>query len=196
MQKIDYRKAVNQDISDLINLRIQQLKDEGYPETKNIQADLHEYFLNNMSNNTLLCWVGTFENRIIATAGLCIYQLPPTFSNPSGKIAYLTNVYTADEYRKKGIASYLIETLLNEAKTRNFSAVRLHASQLGQSVYKKLGFIETSGYMDLKFWIHSSVYKRNTEVLSKKRNQEMTPTFKISISRFQTIRHLPVSFLN
>ncbi|MCJ8313528.1 MAG: GNAT family N-acetyltransferase [Saccharospirillaceae bacterium] len=155
MQKIDYRKAVVQDITDLIDLRIQQLKDEGYPETNNIRADLNEYFLNHISNNatnnSLICWVGTYNNRIIATAGLCIYQLPPSFSNPSGKIAYLTNIYTADEYRKNGIASYLIETLLNEAKTRNFLGVRLHASELGQSVYKKLGFNETNGYMDIKF---------------------------------------------
>jgi len=150
-QKIDYRKAVVQDITDLIDLRIQQLKDEGYPETNNIRTDLHEYFTNSISNNTLLCWVGTYENRIIATAGLCIYQLPPSFSNPSGKVAYLTNIYTKDEFRKNGIASYLVETLLNEAKASNFTGVRLHASKLGQSVYKKLGFNETNGFMDLKF---------------------------------------------
>ena len=148
--QVQFRKATVEDIAVLAELRIRQLIDEGYPETRDIRAELGEYFSASIRGGTLICWVGTDEGSIVATAGLCFYQLPCSFSNPTGMNAYITNVYTKNAYRQRGIASYLVGQLLSEAKSLNYSLVKLHSSEHGKRIYERAGFIEADGYMALK----------------------------------------------
>lgn len=146
-----FRVAAPADVHQLVELRILQLLDEGYAEITDIRRELSQYFSTNLQNGSLVCWVGVVEEIIFATAGICFYQLPPTFSNPSGQIAYITNMYTDPHYRGQGTASLLLSKLLSAAKARNYSSVRLHASRLGRGVYEKAGFVDTDGYMAMKF---------------------------------------------
>ena len=147
---IEYRKASQNDIDQLIKLRVKQLIDEGYRQINNIDNDLETYFSESLANNSLICWLGIYEELVVATAGLCFYQLPPSFSNPTGRVAYITNMYTDEKFRKQGIASYLFDQLLKEAEYLNYRSVRLHASEHGKSIYVKAGFVVTDGYMAKK----------------------------------------------
>lgn len=147
--QLEFRKTSQEDIYRLAELRIKQLIDEGYPETTDILEDLIRYFTTSLENGSLICWVGESNGEILATAGICFYQLPPSFSNPSGRIAYITNMYTDKSHRKKGVASYLLEKLIEEARFQNCTSVRLHASIHGKGIYEKVGFYETDGYMGM-----------------------------------------------
>ena len=149
--EVSYRKATEADAPTLVELRIKQLIDEGYPETKDIRKELHQYFVASLNNGSLICWLGVSKERVIATSGLCFYQLPCTFSNPTGMSAYITNMYTSDDFRKQGIASFLVDKLLTEAKALGYPVVKLHASEYGKSVYERAGFVPSEGYMALKF---------------------------------------------
>ena len=148
---VTYRKASESDISELVELRIKQLIAEGYPEVIDIREELKEYFASSLGNGSLICWIGVYKDKVIATAGMCFYQLPSSFSNPTGKNAHITNVYTYDEFRQNGIASLLVDKLLVEAKALNFPFVKLHASSHGKGIYEKAGFVKADGYMSLKF---------------------------------------------
>ena len=64
-------------------------------------------------------------------------------SNVTGKIAYITNVYTRNEYRKQGIATKLLELIIDEIKYKGCKFVRLHASSEGKKLYEKIGFRHT-----------------------------------------------------
>jgi len=77
-----FRRASTVDIDQLVELRIRQLFDEGYPEVTNIRRDLSKYFLTNIENGSLICWVGVADGMILATAGICFYQLPPNIFEP------------------------------------------------------------------------------------------------------------------
>ena len=59
------------------------------------------------------------------------------------KIGTLLNVYTYPEYRKNGIATDVIKMIIEEAKKQNVSIINLLATENGENVYKKLGFLET-----------------------------------------------------
>ena len=82
LNQLFFRRASPADIDQLVDLRIRQLLDEGYPEVTDIRRDLSEYFLANLESGSLICWVGEANEIILATAGICFYQLPPTFSEP------------------------------------------------------------------------------------------------------------------
>ncbi len=148
--EIEFRKALKSDIPPLVELRIKQLVEEGYPEVSDIRQALVGYFSSSLKDGSLVCWVGISGGSIIATAGLCFYQLPPTFSNPTGRIAYLTNMYTVEACRRIGIASQLVDKLLTEAKALNYTSVKLHASHQGKGIYEQAGFVIADGYMGLK----------------------------------------------
>ena len=51
---------------------------------------LHIWFL----TKKLCCWCG----------GVSFFEVMPTYNNPSGTKAYIMNMYTKPEYRRKGIA--------------------------------------------------------------------------------------------
>jgi len=147
---IKYRKANIDDIQYLVQYRKQQLIDEGAVFDNEIDNELSDYFILSLSDNSFISWLAIDEEKIVATSGLCFYQLPPNSHNPSGKNAYITNMYTLPEYRKRGIGSRLLQLVINEAKTLKYKVIRLHASVDGKSIYSKAGFNDTDGYMALK----------------------------------------------
>jgi ribosomal protein S18 acetylase RimI-like enzyme len=145
--EMNYRKAEEKDISQLIELRKIQLIDEGLTPINNIDMELRKYFKSSLNDGSLISWIAEENDKIIATSGICYYQLPPSYSNPTGKNAYVTNMYTKNEYRRKGIALKLLKLVVEEARVRGDKIVRLHASKQGKSIYERFGFKDSEGYM-------------------------------------------------
>lgn len=144
-----YRKADLTDVKDLAVLRKAQLRDEGALPSRDIDAELVEYFRRALTDGSFISWIALEGENIIATSGVCFYGLPPTFANPSGTVAYVTNMYTVPEYRRRGIATRLFEKVLQEARARECRIARLHASTEGRLLYVKYGFTDSEGYMAL-----------------------------------------------
>ena len=124
MSNMQKRLADQGDISTLIKLRKQQLTDEGLPlgsMQMDIDSELTDYITSAISDGSFISWIMEQDGEIIATSGVCFYALPPNFSNPSGKTAYVTNMYTKPEYRRKGIATELLEMVIDEARSRGYT---------------------------------------------------------------------------
>lgn len=144
---MNYRKATIEDVKHLVELRKKQLIDEGCYADNNIDEQLERYFLAGITDQTLIVWLATEDECIIGTAGVCFFQYPPSFSNTSGKVAYITNVYTKNEFRKQGIASKLLDFIMEEIKNEGCMFARLHASSQGKRLYEKMGFSDAEGFM-------------------------------------------------
>ena len=150
---IEYRKAVIDDVEELVRLRIAFLN-----EVKNIESgysdpameyNLKEYFINNMSTNCFIAWLAVKDGAIVGTSGICFYALPPSYKNISGNSAYIMNMYTLPDYRGKGIAPALFKKLVAEAADRSCKKISLHATDMGKPVYLKFGFKVTDNEMVL-----------------------------------------------
>ncbi|MBQ4870334.1 GNAT family N-acetyltransferase [Priestia megaterium] len=144
-----FRKATVNEIDQLIYLRKKQLVDEGIEPNQEIDTELKEFFTNKMSDGSLVEWVVEDNDKIIATGAIIFYEFPPTYTNKSGKKAYITNMYTKESYRGQGIATKLLTKLVAEAKTAGIIKIWLGASKLGRPVYKKFGFKETDEWLEL-----------------------------------------------
>jgi len=147
MQK---RIANIKDVPVLVELRKKQLIDEGQSPVLNIDKQLAEYFTSAITDGSFVSWVMEVDSEIIASSGVCFYTLPPHYNNPTGEVAYITNMYTKPEYRRKGIAAELLNMVIDEAKKREHKIIRLHASEDGKSVYAKAGFNDSHGFMTLR----------------------------------------------
>lgn len=146
---MSYRKADMKDISQLVQLRKIQLIDEGLEPINNIDDELQQFFESKLKDGSLISWVAEEDGTIVATSGVCFYQYPPSYSNPSGKVAYVTNMYTKNQHRGKGIASDLLKLVVDEAKKQGCKTARLHASKQGKPIYERFGFTDFQGAMIL-----------------------------------------------
>ncbi|MED3982320.1 GNAT family N-acetyltransferase [Priestia megaterium] len=144
-----FRKATVNEIDQLIYLRKKQLVDEGIEPNQEIDTELKEFFTNKMSDGSLVEWIVEDNEEIIATGAIAFYEFPPTYTNKSGKKAYITNMYTKESYRGQGIATKLLTKLVAEAKTAGIIKIWLGASKLGRPVYKKFGFKEADEWLEL-----------------------------------------------
>ena len=61
----------------------------------------------------------------------------PTYHNPSGKKAYIMNMYTAPEYRRQGIAIHTLDVLVKNAKEQGVLQIVLEATDMGRLLYEK-----------------------------------------------------------
>ena len=77
------------------------------------------------------------------------YQVMPTYHNPTGKKAYIMNMYTAPEYRRQGIAFHTLDLLVNDAMKQGVSQIALEATDMGRPLYEKYGFVKMEDEMEL-----------------------------------------------
>ena len=149
-----FRRAEIEDVVRLIELRILQLQDEGQTPDVDIDQKLDIFFKQKMQSGELVEWVAEDEtSRIIATAAVLFIEFPPGFTNPTGKKGYITNMYTADEYRGQGIAGLLLMKIERESKERGITNLMRHASEMGRKAYVKSGFRERQVVMEKKIEI-------------------------------------------
>ena len=57
---------------------------------------------------------------------------------------YLLNVYVEPDYRRKKLASQLIEHALAEARRRKIRVVALHSTEAARGLYESNGFRRTN----------------------------------------------------
>ena len=149
-----FRRAEIEDVVRLIELRKLQLQDEGQTPDVDIDQKLDIFFKQKMQSGELVEWVAEDDTgRIIATAAVLFIEFPPGFTNPTGKKGYITNMYTADEYRGQGIAGLLLMKIERETKERGITNLMLHASEMGRKAYVKSGFRERQVVMEKKIEI-------------------------------------------
>ncbi len=147
---LDFRKAVREDIPNLIELRKQQLIDEGQKPDADINDELYKYFHDRFDEDSLVECIAEEDGTIKGTAAILFLGFPPGFTNPSGIKGYVTNMYTVPEWRGKGIATEMLSRLTDEAKRRGVSVILLSASNMGTPVYQKFGFKRANEWMQLK----------------------------------------------
>lgn len=147
---MEIKKATQNDIDDLMQLRLEMLKvvnslneDANFDE-KLVQCS-REYFLNG-DQTTVFAMEG---NKIAGCASISYITIMPTFSHPTGKRAHLMNVYTRKEFRRKGVGKMMINFLIDEAKSRGVTEINLDATEMGRPLYKALGFNSNEEGMNL-----------------------------------------------
>lgn len=146
---LEYRKATEDDIPRLCQIRKQQLIDEGAEPGINIDDELALYFSAKLGDNSLVEWLLEENGDIIATAAIVFMEFPPSYTNRTGIKGYIANVYTSPAYRGQGIATSLLGKLICEAKDRGVQIVCLEASKFGKPVYRRFGFSETDDWMEM-----------------------------------------------
>ena len=89
------------------------------------------------------------DDKFIGAGGVSFYSVMPTYHNPSGKKAYIMNMYTAPDYRRQGIAYKTLDMLVKVSKERGINQISLEATEMGRPLYEKYGFVKMESEMEL-----------------------------------------------
>lgn len=147
-----YRRALPEDIPVLTELRLEFLTEANGKRFNNeglLRNRITGYFQTHLPDGGFLAWLCLVNNTIIATSGISFYSLPPSYNHPNGSIGYIMNMYTKNEYRRRGIATSLFEKTLSEGIQRGVCQFILNASREGRSIYRRFGFIDSADEMYL-----------------------------------------------
>lgn len=138
---MDIRRASIEDIENIINNRIEFLSLIGdFGDEENLRKALKKYLYNYIKDGKVIIYIGTVDNKIVSSAILSVYKKIPTYACLTGKMAILSNVYTLEEYRKRGYSRKILKELFACAKNEGVKKVQLDYTEDGYELYRELGF--------------------------------------------------------
>jgi GNAT superfamily N-acetyltransferase len=151
MAKIVFRPATAQDTDALVTLRARFLAEVSGsdPSAPELLLALRRYFQAAIPAGNFIGFVALVGGEVVATGGLVFHTHPPTAKNLAGREAYILDMYTLPAWRKRGIASRLLEKLVEHAHAAGHPRVSLHSTPQARPIYQALGFEETDDEMRL-----------------------------------------------
>ena len=91
---IEYKRLTEKEIDIFIDMRINQLREEGAKEEIDLVPALKDYYTRHMADGTFVSWLAFDGERIIGTSGMSFVEKPPYFGCPSGKMGLLSSMFT------------------------------------------------------------------------------------------------------
>jgi len=107
------------------------------------------YLSTAMADGSFRAWLAADGTRVVAGGAVIISPWPAHPYDLECRRATILNVYTDPEYRRRGIARKLMQTIIAWCQHEGFARVTLHASDDGRHLYESLGF-EPSNEMRLR----------------------------------------------
>jgi GNAT superfamily N-acetyltransferase len=149
---ISIRAATAAEIPEILRQRRAMYEDMNYTDAKALDtmAKLSANFLAQaLADNSFHAWFALDGERPIAGGAVIITPWPAHPYDLECRRATILNVYTDREYRRRGIARQLMQTMIAWCKREGLARVTLHSSDQGRHLYESLGF-EPSNEMRLK----------------------------------------------
>ncbi|HWY70840.1 MAG TPA: GNAT family N-acetyltransferase [Terriglobales bacterium] len=145
---IRIRETNAEDIEEILQHRRLMFLDMGHPEAvldvivESCRPNIQRY----LAEGSYRGWFAvTAEGRVAAGVGLLITPLVSGPLAPENvNRAYLLNVYTYPEFRKRGLARELTQEAIDYCRAEGFKVLWLHASKYGRPIYESMGFEATN----------------------------------------------------
>ena len=147
---IEYRRLTENELDTFIEMRINQLREEGSKENIDLRPALKDYYLRHLVDGTFVSWLAFDGEKIVGTSGMSFVEKPPYFACPIGRIGLLSSMFTNTDYRRKGIAKELLSRVVKEAKDFGCGTVQITASDMGVKLYTDFGFVHNENFMQYK----------------------------------------------
>lgn len=150
------RRASVDDVEDLVRLRLAMMTeiaghDDRQREEDVALADANRVYMRvAMPAGEFVAYVAESGGEIVATSGLRMYRMAPHTGNLGGNAAYVLNMYTVPSWRGRGLASALLERVVQHAREAGAKSVSLRATGAGRPVYERYGFTSDPGFMSFR----------------------------------------------
>ena len=149
----EIRRAGLEDLELLMAWRMRVLREvfslhDGQPAGA-LEAENRRYYQEAVPAGLHIPCFAHMGGEIVGCGGLCLSREMPSPDNPTGKCAYLMNIYTKPQFRKRGVGEAIIKWLVAQATKCGISKIYLETSEAGKRLYTKFGFIPMLDMMKL-----------------------------------------------
>lgn len=108
-----------------------------------------DYYRRHIPDGSHLAFVASYDGEDCGCGAVCLTEELPSPDNPSGRCAYLMNIYVREGYRNKGIAHAIVGRLVEEVRKRQCGKIYLESTPDGRPVYQSIGFRDMPDMMKL-----------------------------------------------
>ena len=148
-----YKRATLEDINVLTETRIEVLRAANRLsdtiDMSEVERESYNYYQKALCDGSHIAYLVFDGKRFVGAGGVSFFQVMPSYHNPSGKKAYIMNMYTNPAYRRRGIAAKTLDMLVKDAKNKGIKFISLEATDMGKPLYEKYGFIKMNNEMEL-----------------------------------------------
>ncbi len=148
-----YKTATQQDIDILVTTRIKVLRAANkladQVDMSEVAAQSRDYYEKALKDGSHTAILVYDKDQIIGAGGISYFRVMPTYHNPTGRKAYIMNMYTAPAYRRQGIAFHTLDLLVKDIRKQGVSQITLEATEMGRPLYEKYGFVKMEDEMEL-----------------------------------------------
>jgi GNAT superfamily N-acetyltransferase len=147
----DYRirLATPDDHDALVHHRLAMFEDMGIVfDPAVLDGAFRPWLHRHMEAGDYRAWVvETGDGTIVAGGGLTIIPWPPGPRYLGDRLAFVYNVYTEPDHRRRGLSRRVMQTIHEWCRDEGISTLALNASRFGQPLYESLGYAVTPSPM-------------------------------------------------
>ena len=141
------REGTIADIPEIARQRRRMCEDMNYTDAVALSTMVTvtaDYLNKAIPEGSFHSWLACDHARVVAGGAVVISSWPAHAYDLECRRATILNVYTEPEYRRRGIARRIMETMIAWCKQQGFGRVSLHASERGRPLYQSLGFEDSN----------------------------------------------------
>src|SRR5215467_7737813 len=147
VQTITIREGTVADTPEIARHRRRMCEDMNYTDDQALSTMVTvtaDYLKKAIPEGSFRSWLACDNERVVGGGAVVICPWPAHAYDLDCRRATILNVYTDPEYRRRGIARRLMETMIAWCKEQGLARVTLHASDDGRHLYESLGFQDSN----------------------------------------------------
>ena len=148
MDTYHIRPATPQDLEVVLAHRRRMFEDMGFTERQALDimiAASTPLIRRGLMDGTYRGWlVETTGDVIVAGGGVIMLQFQPHPLDARPQRAWVVNMFTDPEHRRRGLARRLVQTIVEWCRKEGMRFLYLHSSDDGRPLYDSMGFKSTN----------------------------------------------------
>lgn len=108
-----------------------------------------KFYETHIADGTHYAIEAEYNGEKCGCGAVCFTEELPSPDNPSGRCAYVMNIYVREAYRNHGIAHEIVSCLITESRHRGCGKICLETTEAGRPVYQSIGFRDLPDIMKL-----------------------------------------------
>jgi GNAT superfamily N-acetyltransferase len=144
---IRIRRATTDDIQTIVHYRTEMITSMGWSdEMISATKEVTLRFLQQPWDPSIECYLAIDEDRVVGGCAVSFCVAYPSAQNTNGKFVYLYNMFVEKEYRRRGIATSLLNHITQLCKERGITKMTLHDTKMSKGIYEREGFVRSENY--------------------------------------------------
>lgn len=114
----------------------------GAEPSKRLLVRNRQYYRRAVAEGRHMAVVAAVDGTDVGCGALCLSEELPSPDNPSGRNAYLMNIYVRPEYRGQGVGHTIVRWLVAKARELDCDKIFLETTAGARPLYKSIGFTD------------------------------------------------------